>query len=58
MFGADFLLLELPDIFLLKAGFAFDHPQWPEAAADLVRRVRGRDRRGTPPPTPTPPRKP
>ncbi|REK89281.1 TIGR01777 family protein [Streptomyces inhibens] len=26
---------------LLEAGFAFDHPQWPEAAADLVRRVRG-----------------
>ncbi|MDP4506994.1 TIGR01777 family oxidoreductase [Nonomuraea turcica] len=26
---------------LLEAGFAFDHAQWPEAAADLVRRVRG-----------------
>ncbi|MFE0380289.1 TIGR01777 family oxidoreductase [Streptomyces inhibens] len=26
---------------LLEAGFAFDHPQWPEAADDLVRRVRG-----------------
>ncbi|MFB7593732.1 epimerase [Streptomyces sp. NPDC056160] len=25
---------------LLDAGFAFDHPQWPEAAVDLVRRVR------------------
>ncbi|MEU9432983.1 DUF1731 domain-containing protein [Streptomyces sp. NPDC048252] len=27
---------------LLDAGFAFDRPEWPEAAADLVRRVRGR----------------
>jgi uncharacterized protein (TIGR01777 family) len=27
---------------LLDAGFAFDHPRWPEAAADLVRRVRRR----------------
>jgi uncharacterized protein (TIGR01777 family) len=27
---------------LLGAGFAFDHPRWPEAAADLVRRVRRR----------------
>ncbi len=27
---------------LLDAGFAFDHPHWPEAAADLVRRVRSR----------------
>ncbi|SDM51438.1 TIGR01777 family oxidoreductase [Nonomuraea jiangxiensis] len=26
---------------LLEAGFAFAHPRWPEAAADLVRRVRG-----------------
>ncbi|MGW0822465.1 TIGR01777 family oxidoreductase [Streptomyces sp. NPDC002845] len=26
---------------LLDAGFAFDHAQWPEAAHDLVRRVRG-----------------
>ncbi|OQD55012.1 epimerase [Streptomyces phaeoluteigriseus] len=26
---------------LLEAGFAFDHPQWPEAARDLVRRRRG-----------------
>jgi uncharacterized protein len=25
---------------LLDAGFAFEHPQWPEAAADLVRRAR------------------
>ncbi|MEU5090499.1 DUF1731 domain-containing protein [Streptomyces sp. NPDC021356] len=25
---------------LLDAGFAFDHPQWPEAAVDLVRRMR------------------
>ena len=30
---------------LLEAGFAFDHPAWPEAAADLVRRWR--ERRGT-----------
>ncbi|MGV9345574.1 DUF1731 domain-containing protein [Streptomyces spiralis] len=29
---------------LLEAGFAFDHPQWPQAAADLVRRVRTRPR--------------
>ncbi|MGX1565531.1 DUF1731 domain-containing protein [Streptomyces sp. NPDC055506] len=28
---------------LLEAGFAFDHAGWPEAADDLVRRVRGRD---------------
>ncbi|MCF2434819.1 DUF1731 domain-containing protein [Streptomyces thinghirensis] len=27
---------------LREAGFAFDHPEWPEAADDLVRRVRGR----------------
>ncbi|MFF6802092.1 DUF1731 domain-containing protein [Streptomyces sp. NPDC012616] len=27
---------------LLEAGFVFDHPQWPQAAADLVRRVRSR----------------
>ncbi|MDT0466987.1 TIGR01777 family oxidoreductase [Streptomyces gibsoniae] len=27
---------------LLEAGFTFDHPHWPEAAADLVHRVRGR----------------
>ncbi|MGI5325020.1 TIGR01777 family oxidoreductase [Actinomadura nitritigenes] len=27
---------------LLDAGFAFDHPHWPEAAADLVRLVRRR----------------
>lgn len=27
---------------LLDAGFALDRPEWPEAAADLVRRVRGR----------------
>ncbi|MGZ3119435.1 TIGR01777 family oxidoreductase [Streptomyces sp. H62] len=27
---------------LLDAGFAFDHPAWPRAAEDLVRRVRGR----------------
>ncbi|MFF1548774.1 DUF1731 domain-containing protein [Streptomyces sp. NPDC058291] len=27
---------------LLDAGFAFDHPEWPGAAADLVRRVRDR----------------
>ncbi|MET9901511.1 TIGR01777 family oxidoreductase [Streptomyces sp. NPDC006446] len=26
---------------LLEAGFAFDHVRWPEAADDLVRRVRG-----------------
>ncbi|MFD0687166.1 TIGR01777 family oxidoreductase [Actinomadura fibrosa] len=25
---------------LLEAGFTFDHPAWPEAAADLVRRAR------------------
>ena len=29
---------------LLDAGFEFEHPQWPEAATDLVRRVRSRDR--------------
>lgn len=27
---------------LLDAGFAFDRPEWPRAAADLVRRVRAR----------------
>lgn len=27
---------------LLEAGFTFDHPEWPKAADDLVRRVRGR----------------
>ncbi|HEU5025784.1 MAG TPA: TIGR01777 family oxidoreductase [Spirillospora sp.] len=27
---------------LLGAGFAFGHPRWPEAAADLVRQVRAR----------------
>ncbi|MFF4394082.1 epimerase [Streptomyces sp. NPDC001480] len=27
---------------LQEAGFSFDHPHWPEAAADLVRRVRDR----------------
>ncbi|MER7849063.1 TIGR01777 family oxidoreductase [Kitasatospora sp. NPDC096077] len=27
---------------LLEAGFAFDHPDWPRAARDLVRRLRGR----------------
>ncbi|MGI5391160.1 DUF1731 domain-containing protein [Streptomyces sp. CA-251251] len=27
---------------LLDAGFAFDHPTWPQAAEDLVRRARGR----------------
>ncbi|GAA3775272.1 hypothetical protein GCM10022403_007690 [Streptomyces coacervatus] len=32
---------------LLDAGFAFEHAQWPEAAADLVRQVR--DRRGRDP---------
>ncbi|MEV4284119.1 TIGR01777 family oxidoreductase [Nonomuraea bangladeshensis] len=26
---------------LLEAGFTFDYPQWPEAADDLVRRLRG-----------------
>ncbi|MFE9765429.1 TIGR01777 family oxidoreductase [Streptomyces sp. NPDC005808] len=26
---------------LLEAGFTFDHPRWPEAAADLTRRKRG-----------------
>jgi hypothetical protein len=29
---------------LLGAGFEFEHPQWPEAATDLVQRVRSRDR--------------
>ncbi|MFG2719076.1 epimerase [Streptomyces sp. NPDC048416] len=29
---------------LLDAGFAFEHPEWPKAAADLVRRVRTRRR--------------
>ncbi|MGW0867502.1 DUF1731 domain-containing protein [Streptomyces sp. NPDC002611] len=28
---------------LLEAGFTFERPGWPEAADDLVRRVRGRD---------------
>ncbi|MDX3310074.1 TIGR01777 family oxidoreductase [Streptomyces sp. NPDC054884] len=27
---------------LLEAGFVFDHPQWPQAAADLAHRVRSR----------------
>ncbi|MFE6056358.1 TIGR01777 family oxidoreductase [Kitasatospora sp. NPDC056446] len=27
---------------LLDAGFTFDHPHWPDAARDLVRRLRGR----------------
>ncbi|MFJ4188365.1 TIGR01777 family oxidoreductase [Kitasatospora sp. NPDC089509] len=27
---------------LLEAGFAFEHPDWPRAARDLVRRLRGR----------------
>jgi NAD dependent epimerase/dehydratase family enzyme len=27
---------------LLEAGFAFEHPEWPQAADDLVRRRRGR----------------
>ena len=27
---------------LLDAGFAFEHAEWPEAAQDLVRRVRAR----------------
>jgi uncharacterized protein (TIGR01777 family) len=31
---------------LLAAGFAFDHGQWPEAAADLVGRVRATRRSG------------
>ncbi|MFE0805262.1 TIGR01777 family oxidoreductase [Streptomyces sp. NPDC058812] len=31
---------------LREAGFAFDHPEWPEAADDLVRRVRGGRRGG------------
>ncbi len=26
---------------LLEAGFAFDYPEWPDAARELVRRVRG-----------------
>jgi NAD dependent epimerase/dehydratase family enzyme len=26
---------------LLDGGYAFDHEEWPGAAADLVRRVRG-----------------
>ena len=29
---------------LLEAGFVFEHPQWAEAAEDLVRRVRSRGR--------------
>ncbi|MFF3687251.1 DUF1731 domain-containing protein [Streptomyces sp. NPDC002187] len=33
---------------LLEAGFAFDRAQWPEAADDLVRRVRGGSRVGKP----------
>ncbi|MGW1158154.1 TIGR01777 family oxidoreductase [Streptomyces sp. NPDC002519] len=28
---------------LLTAGFTFDHPLWPEAAIDLVHRLRGRE---------------
>ncbi|OXS34666.1 epimerase [Streptomyces sp. XY006] len=28
---------------LLEAGFHFDRPEWPAAADDLVRRIRGRD---------------
>ncbi|MGW5136703.1 epimerase [Streptomyces sp. NPDC004135] len=28
---------------LLEAGFRFDRPEWPAAADDLVRRIRGRD---------------
>ncbi|MFF0789300.1 DUF1731 domain-containing protein [Streptomyces spiralis] len=35
---------------LLEAGFVFDHPQWPQAAADLVRRVRTRPRDRRPAP--------
>ncbi|MFE5588149.1 DUF1731 domain-containing protein, partial [Kitasatospora sp. NPDC056531] len=27
---------------LLDAGFSFEHPDWPRAACDLVRRLRGR----------------
>ena len=27
---------------LLEAGFAFDRPEWPQAADDLVRRLRDR----------------
>jgi uncharacterized protein len=30
---------------LLEAGFVFDHPTWPEAAADLVAQVRARRQR-------------
>lgn len=37
---------------LLEAGFAFDHPHWPQAAADLVRRVRTRPRARRPAPGP------
>ncbi|MFD9465601.1 DUF1731 domain-containing protein [Streptomyces sp. NPDC060027] len=33
---------------LLDAGFAFDHGRWPEAAGDLVRRVRGGKRSVSP----------
>lgn len=33
---------------LLEGGFVFDHPRWPEAAAELVRRVRSRSRAGRP----------
>jgi NAD dependent epimerase/dehydratase family enzyme len=29
---------------LLDAGLEFEHPQWPEAATDLVQRVRSRER--------------
>ncbi len=32
---------------LLDAGFTFEHAEWPGAATDLVRRVRGRARAGT-----------
>jgi uncharacterized protein (TIGR01777 family) len=31
---------------LLDAGFTFEHAEWPEAATDLVRRVRDRSRTG------------
>ncbi|MCQ9180056.1 DUF1731 domain-containing protein [Streptomyces sp. IBSBF 2953] len=34
---------------LLDAGFAFDRPEWPQASADLVRRVRARRRRAAGP---------
>ncbi|MER6127457.1 TIGR01777 family oxidoreductase [Streptomyces sp. NPDC001795] len=42
---------------LTKAGFTFDHPHWPEAATDLVHRVRSRAR-DINRPTPAPPRTP